>query len=108
MIQLQLRNHCQAFILFACVSIGCISLMLSTDTYADKVIQLDYTSQLININTADLTRLTHLHGIGAVKAQAIIDYRNQHGIFKSVDALEAVQGIGPLTIKKNRDRITVN
>lgn len=62
---------------------------------------------LININTADLTALETLSGIGPSKAQAIIDYRNQNGPFTRIDDLDNVSGIGPATIDKIRSQITV-
>lgn len=62
---------------------------------------------LININTANLDQLQQLDGIGKVKAQAIIDYRESHGAFRTVDELTKVSGIGEKTLEKNRDRITV-
>lgn len=62
---------------------------------------------IVNINTADLNQLQTLNGIGEVKAQAIIDYREAHGAFRSVDELTNVKGIGDKTLEKNRDRITV-
>lgn len=61
----------------------------------------------ININTADATALTELDGIGPAKAAAIVDYRKQHGPFKSVEQLADVKGIGDAFIEKNRDRISV-
>lgn len=62
---------------------------------------------LININNANLEQLQQLDGIGKVKAQAIIDYREAHGAFLTVDELIKVDGIGEKTLEKNRDRITV-
>lgn len=62
---------------------------------------------LININSANLEQLQQLDGIGAVKAQAIVDYREAHGAFRTVDELTKVDGIGEKTLEKNRDRITV-
>lgn len=62
----------------------------------------------ININSASKEQLGGLKGIGPTKAQAIIDYRRQHGPFKSVDELENLPGIGPATLKEIRGDVMVN
>lgn len=62
---------------------------------------------IININTASAAELVALDGIGAARAEAIIEYREAHGGFKSVDELLKVSGIGEKTLEKNRGRITV-
>lgn len=67
---------------------------------------VDNTGQ-INVNTAGLEELETLSGIGPVKAQAIIDDRNKNGAFESADDLDRVKGIGPATIEKIRDKITI-
>lgn len=61
----------------------------------------------IDINSADAKTLEGLNGVGAAKAEAIVDYRTKNGPFKSVDELEKVSGIGSATIAKNRDNLTV-
>ncbi|KXF81390.1 ComEA family DNA-binding protein [Enterovibrio coralii] len=62
----------------------------------------------VNINTADVEELDkYLDGIGKSKAQAIVDYRAEHGAFESADALTDVKGIGNAIVEKNRDRITL-
>lgn len=61
----------------------------------------------ININTADLQTLESLPGIGAAKAQAIIDYRTEHGNFKSIDELKNVKGIGDKVLEKIKEQIEV-
>ncbi len=49
----------------------------------------------VSLSTATLEQLDGLPGIGPVTAQKILDYRAQHGAFRSVDELDAVPGIGP-------------
>lgn len=62
----------------------------------------------VNINTADASTLSaSLNGIGLRKAQAIIDYRESFGPFKSIDELKAVKGIGDSLLNKNRDSIVL-
>ncbi|MDO6683567.1 helix-hairpin-helix domain-containing protein [Oceanobacter sp. 5_MG-2023] len=60
----------------------------------------------ININTASVDALTHLQGIGAVKAEAIVRYRQENGPFNSIEDLAQVRGIGSATIEKNRWLVT--
>jgi competence protein ComEA len=60
----------------------------------------------VNINTADAKSLAEeLNGIGAKKAQAIVDYRTEHGDFKTIESLTEVKGIGLKTVEKNRNAI---
>lgn len=61
----------------------------------------------VNINTADKETLATLPGVGDVKAEAIIQYRKDHGEFKNAEDLVNVKGIGPKTIKKLAKDITI-
>ena len=60
------------------------------------------TPELLNINTASAEELQTLPNIGAQMAQRIVDYREQHGKFANVDALQKVKGIGAKTLEKLR------
>lgn len=61
----------------------------------------------VNINTADVTALQVLSGIGPATAQKIVDYRTAHGPFKTVDELQNVSGIGEKKFAAIADAITV-
>lgn len=54
----------------------------------------------ISINTAGVTELTTLPGIGEVTAKRIIAWRKENGPFKSADDLQKVKGIGPKSVQK--------
>ena len=66
------------------------------------------SSQLprINVNLASSGELEELPGIGPSKAAAILEYREQNGLFDSCASLEAVRGIGPATVANFEGRCT--
>ncbi len=59
----------------------------------------------VHLNSATLEDLEELPGVGPVTAQKILDYRQQHGPFTSVDELDAVPGIGPAHMAQLRDLV---
>lgn len=61
----------------------------------------------ISINTGTLEELTTLPGIGETTAQSIIDYRNEHGLFQSLEDLCNVKGIGEAKFAKLKDSIAL-
>lgn len=65
------------------------------------------TARKVNINTADAKTLSTLPGIGPTRAQAIIDYRTEHGPFRDIAELKNVSGIGPKTFEKLAPYVTV-
>jgi len=65
------------------------------------------TNGLVNINTADLSQLDTLPGIGPSLAQRIIQYRETNGPFNSVEDIKNVSGIGDKRFEELKDKITV-
>jgi competence protein ComEA len=62
----------------------------------------------VDVNTADAATLSaELQGVGLSKAEAIVEYREANGPFKSADDLILVKGIGERTIEINRENILV-
>ena len=88
------------------VTVGAPSVTADSAGTTHEITQ-DYSSGLININTATASQLTALNGIGETKAAAIVEYREQHGRFTSVDELLNVRGIGEKTLANIRGQITV-
>lgn len=64
-------------------------------------------SNKVIINTASKEDLESLNGIGPSKAEAIINYRDEHGFFQSIEDLLNVSGIGEKTLENIRDYIQV-
>jgi competence protein ComEA len=75
-----------------------LSLLASSAVFAEPV----------NINTANAEQIASaMTGVGESKAKAIVEYREQHGKFKSIQDLEYVDGIGEKTIEKNSHKLTM-
>ncbi len=72
-------------------------------------LQEDGSSQTgkVNINTAGLEELMTLRGIGEVKAQSIIDFRETYGYFHSIEEIKLVSGIGDKTYESIKDDICI-
>lgn len=62
---------------------------------------------LVNINTATSEQLQTVKGIGPATARKIIEYRDAHGPFASVDELLNIDGIGAKTVQKLRGKVTI-
>ena len=65
----------------------------------------DTDNNLISINTATKEELMTLTGIGEAKAIAIINYRNEHGLFNSIEDIKNVTGIGEKMFEKIKNNI---
>ncbi len=61
----------------------------------------------VNVNTASMAELMAIKGIGEAKARAIIEHREKHGPFRTVDELKNVSGIGDKLLATLRTQVTV-
>jgi comEA protein len=79
-------------------------------SYADNKIENEVklsAGRKININTALAADIALLPGIGSVIAERIIEYRDTHGSFKSIEELKKVKGIGEKKFLKIKEQIFI-
>ncbi|MBQ9328401.1 MAG: ComEA family DNA-binding protein [Solobacterium sp.] len=69
--------------------------------------RIDEETPLISINSADQDALIRLPGIGMTTADRIISYRQEHGLFQSIEDLKSVKGIGDAKYNAIKDQITL-
>ncbi|GAB5606436.1 ComEA family DNA-binding protein [Sideroxyarcus sp. TK5] len=61
----------------------------------------------VDLNSASVEELQAVKGIGASKAEAIVQHRKQHGPFKNVEELDQVKGFGKKSVERLRSELTV-
>ena len=61
----------------------------------------------VDINSATVSEFDGLPGIGPTTAQAIVDYRDNHGSFQNIQEIQNVPGIGPATYDEIKDYISI-
>lgn len=83
------------------------ALMNKSSGSASGIKASQSTSNRVSLNRADLLQLQQLKGVGAKKAQAIIDYRQQNGNFKTIEDIQKVKGIGPKMFENNKSLLTL-
>ncbi|BBN99252.1 helix-hairpin-helix domain-containing protein [Sporolactobacillus terrae] len=79
---------------------GAQALAPSAQESENGALESQSAQSKVNINTADEQEMQQLPGVGPAKAKAIIQYRTEHGSFKSVDDLAGVSGIGEKSLER--------
>lgn len=79
----------------------------SKDIITNESTQVSKSNSKISINTATKEELMNLNGIGESKAKDIINYRNENGLFKNIEDIKNVSGIGDKLFEKIKEQITV-
>lgn len=100
---------------FALIAVNCLKDEINIQRMLNKDFEsLMFAPQnnveepvIININTASAHQLQRLNGISQATADAVIEYRENNGGFKSVDEIINVKGMGEKTLEKIRGSITV-
>lgn len=85
-------------------------IVLTTQEVQERKEQIRQQAEeagLVNINTADVSQLMQLNGIGQSKAEAIVAYREQCGRFTQIEDIQMVTGIKAGLYEKIKDKITV-
>ena len=85
------------------IMVSLLALFLSSFGFA----QDENGATLVNINTATIEQLTTLPGVGEATAKKIVEYREQNGMFKTVEELMNVNGIGEKKYEKIKSLITI-
>ena len=97
---------CVSFILGVLVGRSAVGQHLFTDSFLNSTdIATMPTRSYIDINTASVSQLTLLPGVGAKTAQRVIDFREYHGAFTCVEDLLLIDGIGIDTLEAIRPYI---
>lgn len=75
--------------------------------HKNEINHLTVTKKLININTASKDELCELKGIGLITAEKIITFRNEQGLFSTINDLTKVKGIGSKKLMNIKNRIII-
>ncbi|WP_020675707.1 ComEA family DNA-binding protein [Geopsychrobacter electrodiphilus] len=85
------------------LKLSCVCLLLMFCMSSTLV----FAAQKVNINKATAVELVTLKGVGEKTALSIIEYRETHGLFKSIEDIVNVKGVGQKSFAKLAELITV-
>ncbi|MBR2590912.1 MAG: ComEA family DNA-binding protein [Clostridia bacterium] len=119
-----MRSYYKQIKILAAIGICLIAAVLLTAAFTPKIGQKSFENKSVdtavsttapesvqlfpvNVNTATQAQLQTIPGIGEKTAQAIVDYREAHGAFATVDELLQVSGIGEKTLESIKEYVCV-
>jgi competence protein ComEA len=82
-------------------------MMNAAPKNSQPMAQVVSTGSKVRLNSASVPELMQLNGVGEKKAQAIVEYRQQHGGFQEIEDIQKVKGIGPALFEKNKARLAL-
>jgi competence protein ComEA len=92
--------------LFGILGLVIVMALTSPTVFAKDKVSVKQTVK-VNINTASVSELKSIKGIGEKKAQSIVDFRKANGKFKKTEDIMLVKGIGEKMFAKIKDKITI-
>ncbi len=111
MAQLNKNKNLILIIFFLSISLGLYIHFVRTTSVAPQSFnkkQTPVVKNIININRATKPELQTLNGIGAVIAERVIEYRENNGLFKNIEDIKNVKGVGPAKYNIIKSRIKVD
>lgn len=103
-----MKRQLTSLIVFTALVFAAPSIHAASDTANLKASAGSAVSQRIDLNTATVTELQSLPGVGSAKAQAIVAYREDKGPFVEVAELTEVKGIGDKMLGKIEQQVFVS
>jgi competence protein ComEA len=83
------------------------NLNKQSENYSLSKPEASHLGSKINLNSASSAQLQQLSGVGSKKAEAIIEFRNKNGQFKTIEDIQKVKGIGPALFEKNKAKLAL-
>lgn len=87
--------------------IAVLAVGTMTFSFLQPVSAAEAQAGVVNINTASAQELETLNGVGPATASRILEYRQEHGGFKSAEELVQVRGIGEKKYEKMKQQISI-
>ena len=99
------------FILIATLALWSVSPLLAQTAAkpvkSAKPVVAAASTEIINLNTATAAQIATLPGIGPKTADLIVQYRQKNGMYKKIEEIMNVRGVGEKSFLKLKNRITV-